>query len=213
MKSKTAARKAIRPSNGVFVDLMTPKGKVFSGRAAAVRFSLTNTVVQLEPGAVSYFGLINSGEVVLRTGNKFKFFALSRGSASIRGRRLTVLAKTITLVTAPFENCGNPTCDCDDIILDDPNAIPPSKVSSIFRPRREGHQKSSTEISARAKPQKEEKEAMKPENAELKWDDQCAVCGKSVGHGEGFSHLNIEDQMIALCCPLCFETFEKDPAN
>jgi hypothetical protein len=54
---------------------------------------------------------------------------------------------------------------------------------------------------------------MKPENAAIKWDEQCAVCGKSVGHGEGFSHLNIESQMIALCCPLCFETFGKDPAK
>ena len=60
---------------------------------------------------------------------------------------------------------------------------------------------------------KEEKEKMKPDNTELKWDEQCAVCGKSVGHGEGFSHLNIESQMIALCCPLCFETFEKEPAK
>jgi hypothetical protein len=54
---------------------------------------------------------------------------------------------------------------------------------------------------------------MKSENAELKWDDHCVVCGKSVRHGEGFSHLNIESQMIALCCPLCFETFEKEPAK
>ena len=54
---------------------------------------------------------------------------------------------------------------------------------------------------------------MRPENAELKWAEHCAVCGKSVGHSEGFSHLNIEGEMIALCCPLCFETFEKDPAK
>lgn len=54
---------------------------------------------------------------------------------------------------------------------------------------------------------------MKQENTELKWDDQRAVRGKSVGHDEGFSHLNIESQMIALCCSLCFETFEKDPGN
>ena len=54
---------------------------------------------------------------------------------------------------------------------------------------------------------------MKSENEELKWDEQCAVCGKSVGHNEGFSHLNIEGEMIALCCPLCFETFEKEPAK
>jgi hypothetical protein len=54
---------------------------------------------------------------------------------------------------------------------------------------------------------------MKPEDAELSWDGQCAVCGKSVGHNEGFNHLKIENTMIALCCPLCFETFEKDPAK
>lgn len=54
---------------------------------------------------------------------------------------------------------------------------------------------------------------MKPKDTELEWDGQCAVCGKSVGHGEGFSHLNIEGQMIALCCPLCFETFQKAPAE
>jgi len=61
--------------------------------------------------------------------------------------------------------------------------------------------------------EKQAKEAMKSANAALKWDEQCVVCGKSVGHNEGFSHLNIEGQMIALCCPLCFETFEKEPAK
>jgi hypothetical protein len=136
---------------------MTPKGKVFSGRAAAVRFSLGNTVVQFEPGTESYFGLINSGELVLRIGNKFQFFALFRGSASIRERRLTVLAETITPVTAPFENCGNPTCDCDYTILDHPNAIPRSNVSSIFRPRRGRQRKSFPEISTPAKRQKKRK--------------------------------------------------------
>ena len=43
--------------------------------------------------------------------------------------------------------------------------------------------------------------------------EQCVVCCKSLGHSEGFSHLNIEGQMITLCCPLCSETFEKDPAK
>jgi hypothetical protein len=157
MKNKTATSKATHPSNGVFVELMTPKGKVFSGRAAAVRFSPANTVVQLEPGAVSYFGLINSGELVLRTGNKFQFFALFRGSASIRERRLTVLAETITPVTAPFENCGNPTCDCGDVILDHSNAIPLSNVSSIFRPPRERHRESAAETSTRAARRKKKK--------------------------------------------------------
>ena len=148
--------KAVRRANGVFVELMTPKGKVFSGRAAAVRFSPANTVVQLEPEAVSYFGLINSGELVLRTGNKFHFFALFRGSASIVDRRLTVLAETITPVTAPFENCGNPTCDCGDVILDHPSAIPGSNVSSMFRPRR-SRQRKPAPVPSRAKWQKKKR--------------------------------------------------------
>ena len=54
---------------------------------------------------------------------------------------------------------------------------------------------------------------MKPEDTELKRDDHCAVCDKSVGHGEGFSHIKVENMMIALCCPLCFDTFSKDPAK
>lgn len=151
MKNKTATSKAVHTSNGFLVDLITPKGKIFSGRAAAVRFSPTNTVVQLEPGAVSYFGLINSGELVLRIGAKFQFFTLSRGSASIRDRRLTVLAETITPVTAPFENCGNPTCECDYTILEHANAIPRSNISPISRPRHRSEPGSSPEILARAK--------------------------------------------------------------
>ena len=158
MKQKTAGiSKAVHSANGVFVELMTPKGKVFSGRAAAVRFSPANTVVQLEPGAVSYFGLINSGELVLRTGNRFRFFVLFRGSASIVDRRLTVLAETITPITAPFENCGNPTCDCGDTILDHPGAIPRSNVSSIFRSRRERQKGSSAEALLRATRQKKKR--------------------------------------------------------
>ena len=149
--------KAVRRSNSVLVELMTPKGKVFSGRAAAVRFSPANAVVQLESGAASFIGLINSGELVLRIGNKFQFFSVLRGSASIREGRLTVLAETITPVTAPFENCGNPTCDCSEIILDHPNAIPRSNVSSIFRPRRARRRKSSPKISPRATRQKKKK--------------------------------------------------------
>ncbi len=159
MKQKTAGiSKAVHSPNGVFVELMTPKGKVFSGRAAAVRFSPANTVIQLEPGAASYFGVINSGELVLRTGNRFRFFALFRASASIVDRRLTVLAETITPVTAPFENCGNPTCDCSDMILDHPGAIPRSNVSSIFRPRRSRQRKPAPENSARNKRKKKKQE-------------------------------------------------------
>ena len=151
VKSKMATSKATHQSNGVFVELMTPKGTVFSGRAAAVRFSPANTVVQLEPGDVSYFGLINSGELVLRIGNKFQFFALIRGSASIRERRLTVLAETITPVTSPFENCGNPICDCGAAIPDHLDAASRSNASAVFGPGRKRRLKSSVGTSVRAR--------------------------------------------------------------
>src|SRR5207249_10071340 len=149
--------KAAPPTNSYCGDHMTPTRRVVSGRAASVRFSSANTVVQREAGAGSYFGLINSGELVLRTGNRFRFLELFRGSASIVDRRLTVLAETITPVTAPFENCGNPTCDCGDTILDHPGAIPHSNVSSIFRPRRERQKGSSSEPLLRSTRQKKKR--------------------------------------------------------
>jgi hypothetical protein len=71
--------------------------------------------------------------------------------------RLTVLAETITPVTAPFENCGNPICDCGASILDHTDAIPGSKISAIFRPRRERQRKSSAGISVRARRPKEKR--------------------------------------------------------
>lgn len=51
---------------------------------------------------------------------------------------------------------------------------------------------------------------MNTEESQLNWDDHCLVCGKSVGHHEGLCHVNIDGEMIALCCPLCRETFQKD---
>ena len=52
------------------------------------------------------------------------------------------------------------------------------------------------------------------ENADIeKWDDRCIVCGKSVDHGGGICHIKADSRMIALCCPLCIETFNKDPRH
>ena len=42
-------------------------------------------------------------------------------------------------------------------------------------------------------------------------DPSCAVCGKNVTHGGGFSRINHKGVMVNLCCPLCLETFQKDP--
>jgi uncharacterized CHY-type Zn-finger protein len=41
-------------------------------------------------------------------------------------------------------------------------------------------------------------------------DDTCVVCGTRT-NGHCFSHLRYNDRMMALCCPLCFETFQKNP--
>ena len=43
------------------------------------------------------------------------------------------------------------------------------------------------------------------------WDKICIVCGKSVLQGGGMCSIKVEDRMIALCCPLCIETFNRDP--
>ena len=50
-----------------------------------------------------------------------------------------------------------------------------------------------------------------PAGSESDWQKHCIVCGKSVLDNEGYCHVRIENEMVALCCPLCFETFEKNP--
>ena len=50
------------------------------------------------------------------------------------------------------------------------------------------------------------------ENADItNWDHLCIVCCKSVDQGGGLAHIKAGARMIALCCPLCIETFNKDP--
>ena len=39
----------------------------------------------------------------------------------------------------------------------------------------------------------------------------CVVCGKNVERGGGFARIKHKDIMVNLCCPLCLETFQKDP--
>ena len=45
------------------------------------------------------------------------------------------------------------------------------------------------------------------------WDSRCIVCDKSVTQGGGYSHFKFGNRMIALFCPLCWKTFEKDPQH
>ena len=34
---------------------------------------------------------------------------------------------------------------------------------------------------------------------------------KNVAHSGGFARMNHKGPMVNLCCPLCLETFQKDP--
>jgi YHS domain-containing protein len=43
--------------------------------------------------------------------------------------------------------------------------------------------------------------------------EQCVVCGKSVAGGHGYVRVNYRDRLVALCCPLCQETFQRNPAD
>lgn len=45
------------------------------------------------------------------------------------------------------------------------------------------------------------------------WDHYCIVCQKSVDQGGGICHIKVGDRMVALCCPLCIETFNKNPKH
>ena len=40
---------------------------------------------------------------------------------------------------------------------------------------------------------------------------QCAVCEKAIRGGQWFSRIKHGEWMVALCCPLCTEVFEKNP--
>jgi hypothetical protein len=39
---------------------------------------------------------------------------------------------------------------------------------------------------------------------------QCAVCEKAISGGKWFARIAHGDFMVALCCPLCTETFERN---
>jgi uncharacterized CHY-type Zn-finger protein len=45
------------------------------------------------------------------------------------------------------------------------------------------------------------------------YDRVCVVCGKSVDAEEASVHLKVETEMIAICCPLCYEFYQKKPSH
>lgn len=40
---------------------------------------------------------------------------------------------------------------------------------------------------------------------------QCAVCEKTITGGKWYSRIKHSEWMVALCCPLCTEVFQKNP--
>ena len=98
----------------IFVELATPRGRVFAGTVSALEFAPANGVVQMEPSMTAYFGLVQSAEVTVRIGKRFRFFAALNASASIEDRRFTVMAEAIQPTPAPMRNCANPACICGD---------------------------------------------------------------------------------------------------
>ena len=40
---------------------------------------------------------------------------------------------------------------------------------------------------------------------------QCAVCEKEITGGKWFARIKHAQWMVALCCPLCTEAFERNP--
>lgn len=45
----------------------------------------------------------------------------------------------------------------------------------------------------------------------IEYDRVCVVCGKPVKFEQASVHLKVEDQMISICCPLCYDVYQKRP--
>ncbi len=43
--------------------------------------------------------------------------------------------------------------------------------------------------------------------------ESCAVCGKSLAGSSAHTRLKYGEGMVNLCCPLCLETFQKNPED
>jgi hypothetical protein len=45
------------------------------------------------------------------------------------------------------------------------------------------------------------------------YDRVCVVCRKGVKIEESSVHLKVEGEMISICCPLCYEAYQKRPSS
>lgn len=86
------------------MELITPQARVFRGTASAVELWCANAVVQMESDVTAYFGLIQAAEVMVRVGNRHRFFTVLNASASIRDRQFRVIAEVIRPTAPPEGN-------------------------------------------------------------------------------------------------------------
>ena len=77
------------------VELNTPKGSVFSGKAGLVELRTTDGVIAISPQEESYFNLTQTTQITLRVGTEFLGFVLRNAAASLRNGLLTVIAEDI----------------------------------------------------------------------------------------------------------------------
>lgn len=84
----------------IMVELNTPQGGVFSGRAASVELRTTDGVIAINPQEETYLHLTETTEITLRVGTEFLSFSLTNAAASLREGRLTVLAEAVEPTTA-----------------------------------------------------------------------------------------------------------------
>lgn len=82
-------------SSEILVDLGTPRGMVFSGRASMVEFTSGASVLQLFPLRAASLGAIQDGEIVMRVGVEFRRFHLTQAAAGFEDGRLTVMAVAV----------------------------------------------------------------------------------------------------------------------
>ncbi len=84
-----------KPQNIMLVELNTPRGSVFSGHADGAELLTTDGKITIQSAEESYLNLTETTQITLHVGTEFITFVLKNAAASVRGRRLTVLAEEI----------------------------------------------------------------------------------------------------------------------
>ena len=85
----------------MFVELNTPRSHVFSGYADGAELLTTDGKITIQSAEESYLNLTETTQITLRVGTEFITFVLKNAAASVRGRRLTVLAEEIRQLDEP----------------------------------------------------------------------------------------------------------------